>query len=247
MKMRAAIGLCALWSCAPAAQNETEPAAALDIRPVILGRPGPNGLPGWRAVIVPGRLLLDSPTSAGWYSIPLPPPREETGPRRLTYAGDRIGLVGEIGACAIPEYRESLPNRIWLEWDSGRFEGCNGPGRAPTQITGAVWELVRIGGGAAPQGRSPPATLQFGANGALGGTLACNDGGLRTTWTEDGGFAVGRGGFEQTEIGCNDPAVEAFGRRFWNGMQTARAWRRDGARLRITLADGSEAELRYLL
>jgi hypothetical protein len=237
----------ALGACAPASQNDAEPGTGHEPRPVILGRPGPSGFPQWRAVIVPGRLLLDSPTSAGWYSVALPPPRQETGARRLVYASDRITLVAEIGTCAIPEYRDALPNRVVLHWDAGRFEGCNGRGTLPTRIAGTVWELVRLGDERAPEGRSPAATLVWGPNGSLGGTLACNDGGIRTTWTADGGFAPGRSGFEQTAMGCNDPAAEAFGARFWGGLETARSWRRDRDRLRIAFADGSEAELLFLM
>jgi hypothetical protein len=241
--------IAALGACAPGGQSEPEPEPdpKHEARPIILGRPGPNGMTQWRAVIEPGRLLLDSPTSAGWYSIPLPPPREETVPRRLTYVAERVTLIGEIGACDIDQYRDALPNRFILEWDGGRFEGCNGAGRLPTEMAGTVWELVRIGAEAAPQGRSPAAVLVWGANGGLGGTLACNDGGIRATWTPNGGFAAGSPGFEQTAMGCNDPAAESFGRRFWGGLETARSWRRDGDRLRIAFADGGEAELRFLL
>ena len=236
-----------LAACAPSEPGEPEPDLERQPRPIIMGRPGPNGIPEWRAVIVPGRLLLDSPTSAGWYSLPLPEPRQETAPRRLTFSTAQVTLVGEIDACPIPGYREALPNRFTLHWDGGRFEGCNGRGRLPTAVGDTIWELVRLGGQDAPDGRSPAATLIWGARGSLGGTLACNDGGIRTTWIANGGFAPGPPGFEQTAMGCNDPAGEAFGMRFWRGMMTATAWRRDGARLFITFADGTEAELRYLL
>jgi hypothetical protein len=236
-----------LGACAPGAEKAAESGLEHQARPIMLGRPGPNGVPEWRAVIVPGRLLLDSPTSAGWYSIALPPPREEAAPRRLTYEAGQVRLVAEIGSCAIAQYRDLLPNRVVLHWDSGRFEGCNGRGSLPARIESTVWELVRLGGEPAPPGRSPAATLVWGANGSLGGTLACNDGGIRSTWTAKGGFAHGAPGFEQTAMGCNDPAAEAFGTRFWAGLATARSWRHAGDRLMIGFADGSEAELRFLV
>jgi heat shock protein HslJ len=239
--------MAALAACAPAGQSDPEPDLEREPRPIIMGRPGPNGVPEWRAVIVPGRLLLDSPTSAGWYALPLPQPREETAPRRLTFATAQVTLVGEIGACSIPGYRDALPNLFTLHWDGGRFIGCNGRGRLPAGMEGTVWELVRLGNEAAPDGRSPAATLAWGADGSLGGTLACNDGGIRTTWTADGGFERGEPGFEQTAMGCNDPQASAFGARFWESLTTARSWRHDRDRLRITFADGTEAELRFLL
>ncbi len=241
-----------LGACAPDVRNELGAQdlpieVAREVHPIILGQPGQNGWPRFRAVLEPGRLLLRSPTSAGWYAIALPPPREEAAPRRLTYRVGTTTLTMELGACAIPAYRERLPNRAILEWDGGRFEGCNGPGRLPAAIGDTYWELMRIGDEAAPQGRSPAAVLTFGRDGGLGGTLACNDGGIRRRWTESGGFAGRAVGFEQTAMGCNDPAGEAVGMRFWGGMMTATAWRRDGARLFITFADGTQAELRYLL
>ncbi|HEY5723013.1 MAG TPA: META domain-containing protein [Allosphingosinicella sp.] len=237
----------ALGGCAPAAQDEAEPDLKHRARPIILGSPGPNGVPQWSAVIVPGRLLLDSPTSAGWYSLPLPSPVEETAPRRLTYAGDRITLVGEIGACDIPEYRELLPNRFTLSWDGGNFVGCNGRGILPVKMAGTVWELVRIGTEKAPEGLSPAATLLWGESGSLGGTLACNDGGIKTRWAPRGRFVPGPPGFEQTAMGCNDPEASAFGARFWDRLATARSWNHAGDRLWIVFADGTEAELRFLL
>jgi hypothetical protein len=242
------LGLAALLcACAPGGKEAAEPGLEHQARPIMLGRPGPNGVPQWRAVIVPGRLLLDSPTSAGWYSIALPPPRQEASPRRLTYESERVKLVAEIGTCAIPRYRDALPNGVILHWDSGRFEGCNGRASLPARLEGTVWELVRLGGEPAPQGRSPAATLVWGASRSLGGTLACNDGGIRSTWTGTGGFAHGEPGFEQTAMGCNDPAAEAFGARFWAGMATARSWRHAGDRLLIGFADGTQAELRFLV
>src|SRR5687768_168599 len=81
-----------LCACAPGERKAAEPALEHQARPIILGRPGPNGVPQWRAVIVPGRLLLDSPTSAGWYSIALPEPRQEAAPRRLTYETGQVKL-----------------------------------------------------------------------------------------------------------------------------------------------------------
>ena len=235
-----------LGACAPDDQGTIPVEVAREVHPVILGQPGENGWPRFRAILEPGKLLLRSPTSAGWYNIALPPPLQETAPRRLTYRAGTTTLTMELGACTIPAYRERLPNRAILEWDGGRFEGCNGPGRLPARMGDTHWELLRIGSEAAPQGRSPAAVLTFGRNGRLGGTLGCNDGGIETRWTEAGGFTAGEPGFMQTAIGCMD-AAEAFGRRFWNAMPTARSWRRDGARLFITLADGGEAELRYLL
>jgi hypothetical protein len=242
------VGAMTLSACASDDEGEREALLAREVYPIILGAPGEGGGPAWRAVLQPGELLLDSPTSAGWYRIALPPPIQEPGPRRLTYEAGEVRLVGEIGACGIPAYRARLPNRMVLSWYGGTFEGCNGRGTLPERMDGTVWQLVRIGAEWAPEGRSPPATLIFGRDGGVGGTLACNDGGLRhRRWTPSGDFTGYDEGFEQTAMGCPDPMVDGFGRRFWSGMMTAHGWRREHARLYVTFADGTEAELRYLL
>jgi hypothetical protein len=242
-----------LAGCAPAGQADPPPLAAGPASPaaaeaevyVVEGASRAEWTPGWRAVIDARRILLDSPTSAGWYVVPRPEARTEG--LTLTFAAPGLTLVVDADRCALDMDRTILRDRVTLDWDGGRFEGCGGDRPARPDISGSVWELVRIGGEAAPGSRSPAATLTFGPGGALGGTLACNDGGLRTRWTPAGGFDRVAGGFEQTAMGCNQPAAEAFGRRFWSGLGAAAAWRRDGDRLWITLGDGREAELRRLL
>ncbi len=202
------LGAAAAAACAPAARdeaavqrNEAAPSAAAAARPpayVIRGEPRAHS-GDWSAVILGGRFLLDSPTSAGWYSAPLPPPRLD-GARR-TFAFERMALTLEPGACALESHGGTLADRVMLEWDGGRFEGCGGPRPDPAEIAGTVWELVRIGDDRPPAGRSPAATLIFGRNGGLGGTLSCNDGGIRAIWTGGGGFVPGPTGFEQNRNG----------------------------------------------
>ena len=236
-----------LSCCAPAAPNRDEagrPSAAPPVY-VFRGRGRPGHGTDWRGVIRDGRILLDSPTSAGWAAMPQPQPRVEGG--RRTFAGERLTLVIDEAACTISDYRRALADRVTIEWDAGRFEGCGGPRTMSPQMAGTVWELIRIGDAPAPSGRSPAVTLIFGPRGSIGGTLACNDGGVRATWTSTGRIVHGEPGFESTAVGCSDPAAEAFGMRFWGAMVTAKAWRRQGEWLRITFADDSEAELRLLL
>lgn len=248
----------ALAACAQASRNDSDPPLATNASPtaktspavesayLIRGEPRANRTPGWSAVRFGNELLLRSPTSAGWHRVALPAARALG--RVQSYAADRLRLTVEPGACALREAYPNLPDRIRLDWDGGHFEGCGGPRTPPAGIAGTTWELARIGGKAAPSGRSPAATLVFGENGALGGTLNCNDGGIQARWTGAGSFVPGRErGFLQTAIGCPDPPLEAFGRRFWNGMESARSWRRDGERLLVIFDDGTQAELRFLL
>ena len=243
----------ALTGCTQAARNEVEPAArnetprqaaARESAYAIRGVRQPGHGTDWRAVILDGRILLDSPTSAGWASMQ--PTARREGNRRLLETR-YLTLTIESGPCDLREVIPVLPDRVILEWDGGRFEGCGGPRLVSADIAGTWWELMRIGDAQAPAEHAPAVILHFGRNGGLGGTLSCNDGGIRTTWTGDGGFRRGPSGFEQTAVGCNDPAGDAFGRRFWSALETAQAWRRDGDRAYITFADGSQAELRYLI
>jgi heat shock protein HslJ len=245
----------ALSACAPAGQDPADQSRADEIEPprpdsvagyMFRGRERPNWGPGWRGVILDGRILLDSPTSAGWAAVAAATPAED-GNRR-TYTTPRLRLVIEAGACPIAGERALLPDRVTIDWDGGGFDGCGGPRTLSEDMAGTIWEVLSVGGVPAPVGRAPAATLIFGNEGALGGTLACNDGGIRTVWTASGGFQASRDrGFESTAVGCNDPAAEAFGGRFWHSLVTARSWRRDGERLTIVFADGTEARLRYLL
>ena len=237
-----------LSACAPAVREESVPdGPAAEAAPsvyVVRGEPRPNWTPGWSAVFQDDRILLDSPTSAGLYELRAPATEMREGGR--TYTGDGLTASIEEDACRLAPYRDGLPDRVTIDWDGGRFEGCGGRRRPNEEMAGTIWQLLRIEGDGAPRSRSPAATLLFGINGEVGGTLACNDGGVQTTW-DSGGFVTRGGGFTQTAMGCNQPAAEAFGTRFWNGMVDARAWRREGDRLVVTLGDGSEAELRLLL
>lgn len=209
---------------------------------LIAGAPNAGGGPSFHAIIAANALRLQSPTSAGWYRIPLPllPVAARPAPAGTT----RLSITP--GRCSFARFRARYPDAVSLEWDGGRFAGCGGP-RPPAQTAGAVWELVRIGNVQAPNSRSPAATLTLGRDGSLGGSLNCNNGGLeRRRWLPNGRFSGRSGHFVQTAMGCFD-AGETFGRRFWTAMETAQSWRREGERLFIRFANGNEAELHYLI
>ena len=210
----------------------------------IRGEERPSWTPGWRAVIVGRRILLDSPTSAGWYAVEATDTGE--GVRR-TYTGEDLTLTVEVGGCAIPSYRRELPDGITLEWDRGRFTGCGGPRREPSALAGSTWELVRLGNEVAPRSRTPPAVVTFAPDGSVHGSEACNDTGGTVRWTDRGFAPTREEGRERTAMGCGDERAVAFGDRFWSLLREARTWRRVGESLLIQLRDGSEAELRIVL
>ena len=211
----------------------------------IRGADRPGWGPGWRAVVSDGELLLDSPTSAGWYRILVTERRE--GDRRRIVTGEGVSLTIDEGACRLPDHRQELPDRIRLNWDGGEFEACGARRKAPpAQPLGTYWKLVRLGSDVAPSGRSPAAVFSFAPKGWVHGTQACNDTGAPIGWA-GGRFVHGREGGGTTDMGCSDAAAAAFGRRFWTLMNRAKRWRIDGDRLFIALPDGSIAELHYLL
>jgi heat shock protein HslJ len=225
----------------PFAGSEAAAAPAYAVR----GADRPGWEPGWRAVLRQGELLLDSPTSAGWYRIAATERREEGG-RRIV-GGEGVSLTVHAGGCRLPAHKGELPDRVRLTWDGGEFEGCGGVRRAPPpDPLGTHWELVRIDADAAPSGRSPAATFSFAPKGWVNGTQACNDSGAPIGWA-GGRFVHGREGGGTTDMGCGDAAASAFGRRFWALMNRARSWRIEGDRLFIAFPDGSIAELHYLL
>lgn len=213
----------------------------------IMRGPGHEGIGNaWSAAMTADRILLASPTSAGWYVDPRPRPAIDQG--RHVFRTPRLMLAIEPGACDLPRHRALLPDRVSLEWDGGSFAGCGGPRLGPTGLAGTVWELVRLGNDLPPVDRSPAATLAFASDGGVGGTQVCNNIGSNLRWRPDGGFDRRRDepAFMGTQIGCFGPS-HAFSQRFWEMMARVTRWRRVGERLFVTGADGETAELRFLI
>ncbi|WP_425409167.1 META domain-containing protein [Hyphococcus sp.] len=246
----------ALASCS-AEKEPAEPAPA-DV-PLEMRADAPPPVPVWPDDTVPfrfrsedgswggaviGRLIyLDSPTSAGWYSSAVV--TKEIPPGGTILRTGAITLTIEDGGCNIGPLRENHPDRVFVDWDGGRFAGCGGRMEGPEEIAGTHWSLMELGGVEAA-GRPPAATLTFSADGRTGGTIACNDGGLDLSWTAEGGFSQDGGEFAQTAMECADPEGEAFARRFWMKMESAARWRRNGGDLVIKFADGETARLEFL-
>jgi len=205
-----------------------------------------SGANGWLAVLDEGRMLISSPTSAGWYVATRPQPEVVAG--RHVFRTAEMTITVEPGACTVPEQRTAQPDRVTLVWDGGSFEGCGGPRTGPQGVENSLWELVRLGNQVPPPDRSPAATLGFSADGRVGGTHVCNSLGSTVRWRRDGSFVRGPEGyaFVGTQIGCYGPGHD-IGQRFWNMVATAKSWRQEGDRLFITGAGGEVAELRFLI
>jgi hypothetical protein len=196
----------------------------------------------WAALLTEDRMLLASPSSAGWHVAPRPQP--EIAGTSHTFRTDRMTFAIEPGGCGTAP----LPDRVTLLWDGGTWQGCGGPRPALDRIADTRWELVRLGTETMPADRSPAATMSFATDGRVGGSHVCNSIGTWMRWRPDGSFTrtPGEPAFVGTQIGCYGPG-HAIGQRFWTLVSTARSWRRDGERLFVTGADGEVAELRFLL
>lgn len=200
----------------------------------------------WRVVIDEGRMLIGSPTSAGWYIVPRPQPEIADG--RHVFRTEQVTITVEPGGCTAAAQGDAQLDAVTLEWDGGTFQGCGGPRTGPGGLTENLWELVRLGNEAPPPDRSPAATLGFSSDGRVGGSHVCNSIGTNVRWRADGSFArdPDSPAFMGTAIGCYGPGHD-IGARFWSLVATAVGWRQEGERLIITGANGQTAELRYLI
>jgi hypothetical protein len=197
-----------------------------------------------KGAIVGGEWIYDTPTGAGWFAARLPSP-EESG-------GDRVYQVGSLrlsiraGACGDAALRGAYPDAVSVSGGDSGYRGCGGARRPPAGVQDSHWQVLRLGSAAAPADASPT-IFTFAQGGGVGGTLACNDVGIATRWSE-GRFSQPAGDqwLEGTMVGCEGPAVE-FGRKFWSAMRRAERWERLGDRLKILFSDGSDAELRLIL
>lgn len=117
--------------------------------------------------------------------------------------------------------------------------------RHPSELAGTNWTVIELDGQHAPLGPNPAATIRFGNDGSINGTSACNVVSGSAGWAKGGRFTgLATNPFVMTQAGCGaQQAGMAFGDRFWNGMQQARAWKRDDVRLTIYFVGESRAHL----
>jgi heat shock protein HslJ len=228
---------------APPAPAPKQAAVETDADAYAMMMPRDPGTPSIGAIIG-GEWIYDTPTGAGWFAGRLPPPRMDGNKRR--YRLKHLELTIEPGACAHQRLRPTLPDRVEVTGGDTEFSGCGGPRPPSTDVRGKYWQVMRLGATPAPR-EGAPTIFVLSDNGGVGGSLACNDMGIGTRWT-DGRFVqpVGDNWIEGTAVGCEGPSVE-FGDLFWAAMSRAVSWRREGDRLRIVLDDGTEAELRLIL
>jgi heat shock protein HslJ len=205
--------------------------------------PDEEGEPGWRGVIFGDRMIYREPGGRGWRQANIKP--EELAGAISVKAGEATVIVERGRKCS---GSGALRDRVIFEADNERHEGCGGPFVVPEAITGTTWTLRELDGRRAPDGPNPAATMTFSRKGWFYGTSACAGVNGSARWTPDGRiFHETEAAFITTLQRCVDRASVEFGDRFWDKMKEARSWRREGQRLIITFADGSQAGLALLL
>jgi heat shock protein HslJ len=111
---------------------------------------------------------------------------------------------------------------------------------------GEEWRVHSLGGELAPRVEPPAATVYFGADQSLTGTILCNSIGGAASWTQEGGFTRLEDPMIVTTAGCRDWEGREIGGRFWTKMTFARRWERQGRGMVIHFADGSTATLKKI-
>lgn len=198
----------------------------------------------WGGVLLDDRIYLDSPSSAGWYSSAII--AREIPPGGSILRTNDMTVTIEDGGCDKSNLRRNFPDRVIVNWDGGVYYGCGGVRIDRRSVRDTSWQVMEMDGVRAPVARPPAATLNFDANGRIGGTLDCNDGGVGADWSENNIQVFDRR-VVQTEIGCADDYNYAFAERFWRSMLDAERWTLSGDELTIYFSTGETAKLRRLL
>lgn len=120
------------------------------------------------------------------------------------------------------------------------------PGVASTSAD-RVWTLQTLRG---DKLTTNVVTLKLNPDRSISGTAACNStSSAKLRWLGEPGAThgvfdrLGQGAGISTTALCRDRDAVAIAVRFWDSMETARAWFIDGRNLVIEFADGSQANL----
>jgi heat shock protein HslJ len=194
-----------------------------------------------RGVII-GKQIIHGGFASGWYRTPIKEQKNSGTERHLI--GDGFSLTIEKGAC---RRSASNPDRVIARSGPYPFELCGGPRIPILAMAGSTWLLETFDGRPAPTGRSVAATLTFRRDGRVEGTSGCNDMGSTIRWRQ-GLFKTGGAKLNAlTLVPCEDQAADQLGSSFWDKFRSARSWKRDGERLRVKFADGTEAMFSFLI
>lgn len=175
--------------------------------------------PAWRLTIRGDRAELALGIEMREQTAILGPPAPVPGGVRRVSApgGAALAVTISAGPCRDSMSGVAFPDRVSVEAEGRRFEGCGGT--LVARLAGPDWTVASIGGDA-PAGERP-VTLGLDAAGRVSGQGPCNR--ILGSWRLDDDRLV-FGPLASTMMACPDPAM-AQEQTLFRILQTARSWR----------------------
>lgn len=197
----------------------------------------------WELAIDERRIIFSMPTAAGWRVVPKPEPIASAG--GIRYRTDYLQVDIAPKPCRIGATQ--YPETVTFAVDGGVFSGCGGPRLGQADISGTPWEVIAVNEVPAPYDRFP-IVLRFTSGRGIGGSVACNDFGIRRSF--DGGAFRGGSpddGAEMTAVGCPDAEGDALFRRLLPILYRVVDWRIEGEEMLLEAPGGDTIRLKRLL
>jgi heat shock protein HslJ/uncharacterized membrane protein len=175
--------------------------------------------PAWRLTIRGDRADLALGIEMREQTAILGPPAPVPGGVRRVSApgGAALAVTISAGPCRDSMSGVAFPDRVSVEAEGRRFEGCGGT--LVARLAGPEWTVIRIGDEA--PGGERPVTLGLDASGQVSGQGPCNR--ILGSWRLDDDRLV-FGPLASTMMACPDPAM-AQEQALFRILQTARSWR----------------------
>lgn len=118
------------------------------------------------------------------------------------YQTPRIGINIVHVQCSDGMSDRTYPDRVQVDVDGRRFEGCGGAAVAPTSLSGTSWRVAAVNGRATPSG--PLFYMNFEAD-RFSAKFGCN--GMGADYREDGNKIL-PGPVVGTKMACPDLSFE---------------------------------------
>lgn len=197
----------------------------------------------WELAIDERRMIFSMPTAAGWRVAPKP--EAVASAQGVTYRTKylRVDIIAKPCRIGSAQY----PDSVTFAVDGGVFAGCGGPRVGETGISDTPWEVIAVNSAPAPHDRFP-IVLRFAPGRAIGGSVACNDFGIRRSF--DGRAFRGGSpddGAEMTAVGCPDAEGDALFRRLLPILYRVGVWRMEADKLLLEAPSGDTIRLKRLL
>ena len=154
--------------------------------------------PGW-SLIIDERDITFIPADGP--PVRQPRPQVINGFAGEIYQTPRIGVNVVHAACTDVMSGQAYRDRVQVDVDGRRFNGCGGEAVAPTGLTGTNWRVTAVNGRATPlQGQY---YMQFEPN-RVSARFGCN--GMGGTYSENGSQLT-VGPLAATRMFCPEPAL----------------------------------------